>query len=407
MKRFMFSILVVTVFFLGVGAVIEKTGARFKSDEKALDLVRKARVALGGDSALAAVQSLRIVGQTTNSVKIEGLDRSRQGETEIALQMPDKLMKMVKIGADDGTGESKQMVDRQVNVVVVGGDGDGGKAVTVDGGGPEVRTIVIKKPDGTTQEFTGAEADKVVLRDSKEKVSSDGTPAQVRKIVIKGEDGTVKEYTGAEADKIIAADKAGSNAVWTTEGKANGGERHMIMRHGGDHEGMKQIEMLRLTLGLLLTAPQGIDVSYTFGGESTIDGTACNIVNADALGSTFKIYLGQTSNLPVMMTYTGHQMPRMIKFKRTDAPPADGKEAMTFERKIVGPAFPTAEFNVKFSDYRSVAGVQFPYKWVQTVGGVADESFDITLYEVNPANIAEKFRHERVTVRTAKPAEAQ
>lgn len=117
MKRFFLSILCVSIFFLCLGALVEKTGARFKSDERALDLVRKARVALGGDAALASVQSLRIVGQTTRTVKIDGVERQHQGDVEIAMQMPDKFMKMVKIGKDDTARGDKQVVEHKMNVV--------------------------------------------------------------------------------------------------------------------------------------------------------------------------------------------------------------------------------------------------------------------------------------------------
>ena len=55
----------------------------------------------------------------------------------------------------------------------------------------------------------------------------------------------------------------------------------------------------------------------------------------------------------------------------------------------------TAEFQVKFSDYRSVNGVQLPFKWTQTVGGAEDETFDVTSYDINPANIAEKFNEPK------------
>lgn len=367
MKRFMFSTLVVAVFFLGVGALVERTGASFRSDEKALELVRKARVALGGDSALAGVQSLRIVGQTTRSVKIEGLEKQHQGETEIAMQLPDKFMKMVKIGKDDGSGEGKAKVDRQVSVVVMGKEGEGRKIAIEDDGTPEktVRKILIKKPDGTTEELTGAEADKLIVRD-------------------------------AGSDK----------AVWTENGKA-GEEKHVIMRTAGAHGAMRQNEMLRFTLGLLLTTPQGMDVTYKFGGEANVEGTACNIVIAEAAGSAFKIYLGQTSNLPVMMVYTGHQVPRVFTFTKEAPAGAEApKETMIF-RSADGPGPETAEFMVKFSDYRSVGGVQFPYKWVQTVGGSPDETFDVTSYEVNPANIMEKFQNQKMMVRTAKPAQTQ
>ncbi len=53
---------------------------------------------------------------------------------------------------------------------------------------------------------------------------------------------------------------------------------------------------------------------------------------------------------------------------------------------------------VKFSDYRSVNGVQLPFKWTQT-----DETFNVTSYEINPVNIGEKFQNQKVFVRTKKP----
>ena len=90
MKRFFTMILFVSVLFIGLGFLIEKAGAKFKSDEKALALIRAARQAIGGDSAIAGVQSLRIVGQTTQTVSINGAAQTEQGETEIALQLPDK-----------------------------------------------------------------------------------------------------------------------------------------------------------------------------------------------------------------------------------------------------------------------------------------------------------------------------
>ena len=57
---------------------------------------------------------------------------------------------------------------------------------------------------------------------------------------------------------------------------------------------------------------------------------------------------------------------------------------------------------VKFSDYRSTGGVQLPYKWTTTVGGNVREVFDVTSYDLNPANIAERFANQKVFVRTKK-----
>lgn len=362
MKRFIFSVLAVTVFFIGLGALAEQAGAGSKSDERALAIIRDARQAIGGDAAIANVSSMVIGGQMTRTVKIEGVEKAMQGETEIALQLPDKLVKRLEFKHDDGKGGDK--VEKHVNVVVVS---DKGKVeASGAGAGQGEKRIVIKKDDGTVQEYRGAEADKIIAADS-------ANGADVRKIIIK-----------------------------KPEGAKTAGHDVMIKRVGGpEHEAMRHNEMLRLTLGLLLTAPQGMDVSYTFGGETSVDGTACNIVVAEFAGQPFKLFISRSSNLPVMMSYMGHKMHDVMMF-RTRSPEGDKpKETVTFERKVEAP--PMAEFNVKFSDYRSVNGIQLPFRWVQTVGGAADETFTVSSYDINPANISDKFQHENMKVKVRAP----
>ncbi|MEP6787903.1 MAG: hypothetical protein ABJB40_05695 [Acidobacteriota bacterium] len=409
MKRFIFTVLCVSIFFVGVGTIVDKAGAKFKSDEKALELVRQARIAIGGDSAIAGVQSLRIVGQTTKNFKGDGVQRTETGETEIALQLPDKLMRMTKIGHGD-ENSSENIVNKRVDVTVVGkGDGDQTYTVTSDGSGEGhgagkgVQRIIIKKPDGTTEEINGDEVGKL------------GEP-QAGGIIVK-KIGPDKAVFTTENGQTVVSDGQhimlkrsadGDKAGWKTESDNpdNMEDHHVFLRSGGPgYEGaMRHNELLRLTLSLLLTAPQGMDVSYTFGGEGDVDGNACNIVVAEFAGSSFKIYLSKSSNLPVQMSYTGVKAPQVFMF-RTKSPEtgAETKDNMVFTRKLDGAAEEKAEYTVKFSDYRSVGGVQLPYKWTQTAGGAADETFDVTSYEVNPANISEKFQNQKVMVRTRKP----
>ena len=415
MKRFIITILSVSVFFVGLGTLVEKAGARFKSDEKALELVRKARIAIGGDAAIANVQSMVIKGRTTKTFSVDGVSRSEEGESEIALQLPDKLMRMIKLGNDDGTGADGPQITKQVDVMVVGGPPQTMKVDVIADGNSSERRIIIKKDDGTVNEITGAEADKVIEADA------GNAGDKVTRIIIKKPDGSVEELKGADAEKKLNIVKESGTAEFkTTDGKTvvvkrvDGGDNQKWVGDGkqmvfekqmaGDHHGaMRHNEMLRLTLGLLMTPPQGMDVSYTFGGEADVDGTACNIVIAEFGGTAYKIFLSRSSNLPVMMNYTGHQMPNVIKFK-AEAPKGGDtpKDTMVFTRTMGVPASATAEYSVKFSDYRSVGGVQLPYKWTQTVGGNADETFDVTSYEINPENIAERFQNQKVMVRTVK-----
>lgn len=365
MKKFIVSILCVAVFFVGLGALIEKAGAKFKSDEKALALIQKARQAIGGDSAIAGVQSMRIVGSTTKTFKIDGAERTETGETEIAMQLPDKMMKMVKMGKADGTGE--RLVEKQVDVVVVRankiGIGSGtGSGVSVEPGG---KKIIIKKDDGTTEELSGDETN-------------------VKEIIVRKAEGS-------------------DNFEWkTADPNGMGAESKRVFARTGVRGEFRQNELLRTTLSLLLTAPQGMDVSYTYGGETDVDGTTCNLINAEFGGSSFKLYLGRDSNLPVMLAYTGHRMPMTVGFNKEILPQAEGSKDNVFFTRTEGPG-EAAEFQVRFSDYRSVDGVQLPFRWVQTVGGAPDEIFDITSYEINPANIAEKFQNQKMILRTKKP----
>lgn len=362
MKRFIVSVLCVAVFFIGLGAVANNVAAKFKSDEKALEIIRQARVAIGGDASIASVRSMTISGKTSKTFTINGETRTEPGETEIALQLPDKLMKMVKLGGDGGALGEK-IVSRQHDVIVLRSTKDGEGVGAGHGEGTGTRKIIIKNDDDTVQELT----------------TEDGGKTWVKK--------------AGEADQL----------KWKTEG---GDAKHVIVEkeHRAEHEGMRQNELLRLTLGLLLTPPQGMDVNYTFAGESDIDGATCNIVNAEFAGSSVKLYISKASSLPVMLAYTGRQMPKMFHFK-VDGPKAgeDAKKDVVFFRKgeMAEPA--DAEFQVRFTDYRGVSGVQLPYRWTTTVNGKADETFDITAYEINPSNIAEKFANQKVMVRTAKP----
>ncbi|MEP6945670.1 MAG: hypothetical protein ABJA02_07115 [Acidobacteriota bacterium] len=376
MKKFFFSILCVAVFFVGLGALVDTVGAKFKSDERALELVKKARLAIGGDAAITSIKSLRIIGQTAKTLRNDGGERTENGETEIAMQLPDKLMKMTKLGDGDGTPGSEGRIRKQLDVVVVGDAKDAKQfTVTTDGNEPAgdgVRHVVIKNSDGTTQEINGDDTGKVIIR----KVD-------------------------------------GGNAVFSTDGDSTTepGEKHVMIKRvgGGDmqahHDGMRRNEMLKLTLGLLMSAPDGIDVDYQYGGETSVDGTECDAVIAGFGGNSYKIYLSRSTSLPVMMSYTGMQMPMIVKFRTTgDAKAgADSNDSVIINRKMGDPSATTAEVTVKFTDYRSVEGVQLPYKWTQTIGGAADETFDVSSYEINPANIADKFKDSKVFVRTEKP----
>ena len=107
MKRFIVSILCVSVFFIGLGSLVDRVGAKFKSDEKALTLIKQAQSAIGGETAVKNVKSLSIVGSVTKTFDFDGTARTEQGDLEINLQLPNQFAKMMKLRREDNSTNEK------------------------------------------------------------------------------------------------------------------------------------------------------------------------------------------------------------------------------------------------------------------------------------------------------------
>jgi hypothetical protein len=233
--------------------------------------------------------------------------------------------------------------------------------------------------------------------------------------VRKGEDG---EFTTEDGHKVIVrselVDKTAAGdgetrvfvrkpiegeKVRIQDGKVLDVQAHKVaMEH---HDKARQNDLLRTTLGLLLSAPEGMDVNYTFAGEGEIDGTVANIVNAEFGGQSFKLYIGKSNSLPLAIGYIGHPMPEVVHFEHKIAAPSDeARDLVMFKREAEAAA--KTEILVKFSDFRDAGGVQLPYRWTTTVANKTSDVFDVTSYDINPANISEKFAGQEVKMRTKK-----
>jgi hypothetical protein len=332
MKRFIVSVLCVSVFFIGLGNLVESVGARFKSDEKALELLRLARQAIGGEANIKAVQSMTVTGRATKTFNFNGESRIEQGDWELNLQLPNKLSKMMKVTiGGDGTGERMESADKDV-VIVKRGEGDKVWVGKTDGEVPKEGTLVIKKGDG----------DKTFER--------------------------TEVPNGENVKKVVVGDELRASI-----------------------DKMEHNDLFRTTLALLLTAPQDVNAEYVYIGEGSVDGSSVNIIEARVGDSPVKLYLDKSSNLPRMISYLEHKPMMFFKIKKGDENVSED-DVKTFTRKVEAPE--KAEFQIKFSDYRNVNGIQLPFKWTQTVGGQPDETIEISAYEINPANIADKFNNQ-------------
>ncbi len=371
MKKLVVSALFVSVFFIGISGLISGVSAKFSSvenaeisqDGKALELIRAARIALGGNQNLTAVKSMTVKAATTHFSDKNGVQDVKQGSLEINLELPGKFSKKVMIGSP-ADGGVDAIIEKDVDVIVQ--NGDGGMSGHKDG---KENVFIIRKGDAKDVDWT-------------EDKSSDGT-VQKSRIKIKKPDGTVEEVDGGEKHKFIV--RTGSDGTGISENivDTDGNKRVRVEKRGG--VGGESNEMLRMTIGLLMTAPDDGSVNYKFLGQGSVDGFPSNIIAVESKGSMFKLYLDAGSNLPQMISYEGMGPHRVIVRKGSE----------TVEERIVGPdvagAAGSGERQVKFSDFRSVGNLLLPYRWTEMSNGKVTQNIDITGYEINPANIAEKF----------------
>lgn len=363
MKRFIGSILCVSMFFIGLGGLVDKVAAGFKSDERALAIIKQARAAIGGDADIAGVRALTITGKATQNFTLDGAARSAQGDLEINLQLPNGFSKTMKFGGDGGSGDGE--VRKEVNVFVQSTDGEAPLLDKMISGDGKRNVVIMRKGEGESPV------------DNADEASADGE----RKFVIKKGDGNTQEFTTIDGKRIVV-------------------DKDLRVAAGLP----RRNELSRTAFALLLTAPEGAEANYNYAGEADVDGVSCNVIVAQTGAESFKLYLDKSSSLPRMMSYQAVK-PLIFKFNKDDAKASGEKENHIFVRRAAGEALETAEFQVKFSDYRSVGNLQLPFRWTQTVGGQTDQTIDIVNYEINPAGIAEKFSKDahKVRIRTQKP----
>lgn len=335
MKKFIISTLCVAIFFIGLGGLIQETRARFKSDDRALELIKQARQAIGGEEAIKNVRGLTITGKATQIYNINGAEQTKQGDLELNLQLPNQFSKMTRYNVQNGEVRDEKVLTKEIREVILNKSGDNVTLNRSDSGSPDKKVIRLKRVDESGGErienFDGAK---------------------------------FKVHTG-ENTRIGTADK------------------------------FRQNELFRTTFALLLSAPEGQNVSYSYVGEDSVDGNSCDMVQAQTGESSFKLCLSKISHLPLMLSYRDAGTLTIRTTVRTNN--GDANNPTVLDGKAANVEMP--EIQIKFSDFRTVGGVQLPFTWTHTIGGKASQTVAITNYELNPANIADKFKTRRVMIK--------
>lgn len=356
MKKFIFTILFLSIFFIGLGSIIEKAEAKFGSDERALELVRLARIAIGGEENIKTVRAMTISGTTTDYFQINSETSVKQGSLEINFALPDRFSKKIKIGETEN----------------------------ITGGEPQKEfEVFIAEEKGDKIHWTSQDS------------SKDQPEGKKHRVVIRRDDqGKVLTENISEVEEFVFTKKADDGTSVDAPG-----ENKKVFLHRAD-SGTHQNEMLRLTMALLLTPGTNAGVSYKFLGEGNVDGYQTNIIEILSGGSSFKLHLDAATNLPKMIGFSG--MPRVARFFAKDRAKDSADKKVLIEKLASNEK--TAEHQIRFADFRQAGNLLLPYSWSETVGGRQTQTLVVTNYEINPANIGEKFKDRNVFFKKAKPS---
>ena len=154
-------------------------------------------------------------------------------------------------------------------------------------------------------------------------------------------------------------------------------------------------EMSRLMLGWLAMAPAAPDAEYTDAGiAESPDGRARIVDVKDPSGLAVRLFLDETTHLPLMLTYQAPQLRMVTTAMRGDMPAAGAPRPPAFGHGAApdtaeGP--PMAEHTLYFDDWREVEGIRFPHRLRRAVAGATTEEWTVSRVRVNPKIDSKRF----------------
>lgn len=154
-------------------------------------------------------------------------------------------------------------------------------------------------------------------------------------------------------------------------------------------------EVSRLMLGWFAIVHPSLKAQYSYVGEAeSPDGKAYVIDVKDDDGFAARLFIDQSSKLPLMVTYRGRQgrvvtnMSGGARATTTQAQPAELSDDV---KTAISQPPPMVDFSLFFDDWREIDGINFPHGVRRASEGVTSEEWKINKVKVNPKIDAKRF----------------
>jgi hypothetical protein len=149
-------------------------------------------------------------------------------------------------------------------------------------------------------------------------------------------------------------------------------------------------EFARIAIAMLLTAPKGQGVEFTYGGEAESPDGKADVIDAKGDGAfAAKLLLDQKTHRPLMLAYRGVspqiRMQTQTAMGRGAAGDGRGRGEVPHGEPGAPPTPELVDINMFFDDYKPVDGVLLPHHVSREVDGKTTEEWTFKTIKVNPS----------------------
>lgn len=347
-KKLTILFLQISLVWMGVSVLVDSVNATKQNSERALDLIRQARAAIGGEGAVKNVQNLSMKGKSHRIVKVKNQsDRELNGDFEMAVILPDQIIRMEKFGVEEGSAKgetSNEETDSLERDVIVeldeeGASGEKGnfEAARMSGDNEMYRFtlgFLLTPPKGANLSY---------------------------------------DYSGEEN-----VDGRAANVIIVTSGSKT------IVRLYLDKQ--SNLPVMMSYKGFAPHMPELFDGAEKFGNAKVFERVPA--------GKDVVIMREPSQN-------ESKELKDKVTFSRKIEKGEIPAEGQMYRFKLEEPA--EADIQLKFADYRTVNGIKLPHQLTEIVNGNVSLTTTVESYEINAPNVAERFKQNHMRIRVKHP----
>lgn len=350
-KKITILFLQISLVWMGVSVLVDSVSATKQNSERALELIRQARAAIGGERAVNNIQNLSMKGKSRRILKVQNqADRELNGNFEMAVILPDQIIRMEKFGVE----EQNEKVD------------------------------AVEETDETEKDLIF----EVELADEE---GAEGEKGSFEALRTSGDNEMYRFTLG-----FLLTPPKGANLNYDYSGEENidGRAANVIVVSSGSKAIMRLYLDKQTNLPVMMSykgfAPHGPEM-FENGHDAFV---GAKILDRVPAGKDVVIVREPNQN-------GNKELPEKMTFKRKvengELPAGGGM----FKVKLNEPA--EADIQLKFGDYRTVNGIKLPHQLTEIVNGNVSLSTTVDSYEINVPNMAERFKLSNIKVRVRHP----